>query len=201
MLWWRCVCVCLRYVLRNRWYINMNMCWVCAMGLVYVYQVCVMDCCMCVRCVSWTGVRVSGVCHGLVCVCQVCAMGLVVGYRSYLHSGWNVMDGILVVISLVDILLSLTASSHPRIFGILRVFRLLRTLRPLRLVTRVHCAYDCLLLYISNSLYNLSLLHHGITVQVCVEAIKRAVLSLSKRFCKDIMIHMVIFIHLINLDC
>jgi hypothetical protein len=65
-------------------------------------------------------------------VYQVLAKGLVIGQHAYLKSGWNVMDGFLVVISLVDILISITASSSPRIFGILRVFRLLRTLRPLR---------------------------------------------------------------------
>ncbi|XP_014676246.1 PREDICTED: voltage-dependent T-type calcium channel subunit alpha-1I-like, partial [Priapulus caudatus] len=48
----------------------------------------------------------------------------------------NVMDGFLVVISLVDILVSLVGDSSPRIFGILRVFRLLRTLRPLRVISR-----------------------------------------------------------------
>ena len=63
---------------------------------------------------------------------QVIAKGLVVGKHAYLKSGWNVMDGFLVIISLVDILISITADSSPRIFGILRVFRLLRTLRPLR---------------------------------------------------------------------
>ena len=50
------------------------------------------------------------------------------------------MDGFLVIISLVDILISLTADSSPRIFGILRVFRLLRTLRPLRWIVRSFCS-------------------------------------------------------------
>ncbi len=63
---------------------------------------------------------------------KVLAKGLLIGKHAYLKSGWNVMDGFLVFISLTDIVISLTASSSPRIFGILRVFRLLRTLRPLR---------------------------------------------------------------------
>lgn len=67
---------------------------------------------------------------------QVLASGLVCGPSTYLRSGWNVMDGGLVVISLIDIFVSLTAAHSPRIFGILRVFRLLRTLRPLRWVSR-----------------------------------------------------------------
>jgi len=52
--------------------------------------------------------------------------------HTYLRSGWNIIDGTLVVISLVDLIISLTASTSPRIFGILRVFRLLRALKPLR---------------------------------------------------------------------
>ncbi|XP_061166104.1 voltage-dependent T-type calcium channel subunit alpha-1H-like [Saccostrea echinata] len=67
---------------------------------------------------------------------KVLAKGLVIGQHAYLKSGWNVMDGFLVVISLVDILISISADSSPRIFGILRVFRLLRTLRPLRVISR-----------------------------------------------------------------
>nr|KAG5713418.1 hypothetical protein BaRGS_024966 [Batillaria attramentaria] len=67
---------------------------------------------------------------------KVISKGLFVGKHAYLKSGWNVMDGFLVIISLVDILISITADSSPRIFGILRVFRLLRTLRPLRVISR-----------------------------------------------------------------
>ena len=69
-----------------------------------------------------------------ICFLQVIAKGLVLGKNTYLRTGWNVMDGFLVVISLIDIVISFIADSSPRIFGILRVFRLLRTLRPLRLV-------------------------------------------------------------------
>ncbi|XP_052765335.1 voltage-dependent T-type calcium channel subunit alpha-1I-like isoform X3 [Mya arenaria] len=67
---------------------------------------------------------------------KVLAKGLLFGKHAYFKSGWNVMDGFLVVISLVDTMISLTANSSPRIFGILRVFRLLRTLRPLRVISR-----------------------------------------------------------------
>ncbi|KAL5018698.1 hypothetical protein ScPMuIL_004420 [Solemya velum] len=67
---------------------------------------------------------------------KVVAKGLFLGKHAYLKSGWNVMDGFLVIISLVDIVIALSASSSPRIFGILRVFRLLRTLRPLRVISR-----------------------------------------------------------------
>jgi len=53
------------------------------------------------------------------------AKGVLIGKHAYLKSGWNVMDGFLVVISLVDTMISVTANTSPRIFGILRVFRLL----------------------------------------------------------------------------
>jgi hypothetical protein len=72
---------------------------------------------------------------------KVIAVGLVFGPDTYLHSGWNAMDGLLVLTSIVDL-----AAMHPtaliasnpesegasRLFSMLRVFRLLRTLRPLR---------------------------------------------------------------------
>jgi len=66
---------------------------------------------------------------------KVLSGGLLLDDNSYLRSGWNVMDGFLVLISLIDIVVSITAASSTRIFGILRVFRLLRTLRPLRYVS------------------------------------------------------------------
>nr|XP_042899987.1 voltage-dependent T-type calcium channel subunit alpha-1G isoform X2 [Parasteatoda tepidariorum] len=67
---------------------------------------------------------------------KVLAKGLWYGPNAYFKSGWNVMDGFVVGISLVDLLLSVVAESSPRIFGILRVFRLLRSLRPLRVINR-----------------------------------------------------------------
>lgn len=63
---------------------------------------------------------------------KVIASGLWYGESAYFKSGWNIMDGMLVGVSLLDLFLSLVAQKSPRIFGILRVFRLLRSLRPLR---------------------------------------------------------------------
>jgi len=74
---------------------------------------------------------------------QVLARGLIFGSQPYLRNGWNIMDGGLVFISLIDIVISLMASHSPRIFGILRVFRLLRTLRPLRSFIVFHLTYIC----------------------------------------------------------
>ncbi|XP_061701747.1 voltage-dependent T-type calcium channel subunit alpha-1H isoform X2 [Syngnathoides biaculeatus] len=67
---------------------------------------------------------------------KVVALGFGFGKQSYLQSSWNVLDGVLVFVSLVDILVSLAYSGGNRILGILRVLRLLRTLRPLRVISR-----------------------------------------------------------------
>ncbi|XP_056143611.1 voltage-dependent T-type calcium channel subunit alpha-1H [Lampris incognitus] len=67
---------------------------------------------------------------------KVVALGFCWGKQSYLQSSWNVLDGLLVFVSLVDILVSLASTGGNRILGILRVLRLLRTLRPLRVISR-----------------------------------------------------------------
>ena len=67
---------------------------------------------------------------------KVVANGFYMGENAYLNSGWNKIDIFLVVISTIDVIISLTAKSSHKIFGILRVFRLLRTLRPLRVISR-----------------------------------------------------------------
>ncbi|KAM9843476.1 voltage-dependent T-type calcium channel subunit alpha-1H [Aulostomus maculatus] len=67
---------------------------------------------------------------------KVVALGFCFGKETYLQSSWNVLDGVLVFVSLVDILVSLAYTGGNRILGILRVLRLLRTLRPLRFIDR-----------------------------------------------------------------
>lgn len=73
---------------------------------------------------------------------KVIATGLICGSHTYLHTGWNVMDGSLVIISVIDLAtmhrgtlstpVGAESDATTRIFSMLRVFRLLRTLRPLR---------------------------------------------------------------------
>lgn len=63
---------------------------------------------------------------------QVVALGWCFGEQAYLRSSWNVLDGLLVLISVIDILVSMVSDSGTKILGMLRVLRLLRTLRPLR---------------------------------------------------------------------
>nr|XP_042697003.1 voltage-dependent T-type calcium channel subunit alpha-1G isoform X14 [Chrysemys picta bellii] len=67
---------------------------------------------------------------------KVVALGLCFGEKAYLKSSWNVLDGVLVLISVIDILVSLVSDSGTKILGMLRVLRLLRTLRPLRVISR-----------------------------------------------------------------
>ena len=54
---------------------------------------------------------------------KVFAVGMFYGTNAYFTSGWNIMDGLLVTVSIVDILMSLLSSGSPRIFGILRVWK------------------------------------------------------------------------------
>ncbi|XP_078257299.1 voltage-dependent T-type calcium channel subunit alpha-1G isoform X3 [Rhinoraja longicauda] len=67
---------------------------------------------------------------------KLVAMGLCFGQKTYLKSSWNVLDGLLVLISVIDILVSMFSDSGTKILGMLRVLRLLRTLRPLRVISR-----------------------------------------------------------------
>ena len=58
---------------------------------------------------------------GIEMLFKVIATGMFYGKNAYFTSGWNIMDGLLVTISIVDILMYLLSSGSPRIFGILRV--------------------------------------------------------------------------------
>ncbi|XP_048035945.1 voltage-dependent T-type calcium channel subunit alpha-1H-like [Megalobrama amblycephala] len=62
---------------------------------------------------------------------KVVALGFCSGNHSYMQSTWNVLDGVLVFVSLIDILVSLASTGGNRILCIL-----LRTLRPLRVISR-----------------------------------------------------------------
>ena len=58
------------------------------------------------------------------------------GEHAYFKSGWNIMDGTLVLISVVDTSVTAIFGTASKIFDILRVFRLVRALRPLRVINR-----------------------------------------------------------------
>lgn len=69
-------------------------------------------------------------------------MGLYMGEQAYLRSSWNILDGFLVFVSLIDIVVSMAGGA--KILGVLRVLRLLRTLRPLRYEQALHlCSLYC----------------------------------------------------------
>ncbi|XP_068561748.1 voltage-dependent T-type calcium channel subunit alpha-1I-like [Cebidichthys violaceus] len=67
---------------------------------------------------------------------KVLALGLLFGNESYCRSSWNVIDGSLVILSLVHIVVSLTSLGQNKMLGIVKVLRLLRTFRPLRVIKR-----------------------------------------------------------------
>ncbi|CAD5216929.1 unnamed protein product [Bursaphelenchus okinawaensis] len=68
---------------------------------------------------------------------KVIANGCFIGKGSYFKDGWNILDGILVIISLINLLMEMFVSGDsPKIFGVIRVLRLLRALRPLRVINR-----------------------------------------------------------------
>ncbi|KAI4819262.1 hypothetical protein KUCAC02_004515 [Chaenocephalus aceratus] len=67
---------------------------------------------------------------------KVVALGVFFGKDSYCSTSWNVMDGSLVILSVIHIIISLASSGENNMLGILKVLRLLRTLRPLRVIKR-----------------------------------------------------------------
>lgn len=66
---------------------------------------------------------------------QIIAHGLILGTGTYLKDGWNVLDGILVLCSWIDVIITYSSATAPEVLGALKVFRALRTLRPLRFAT------------------------------------------------------------------
>uniref|UniRef100_A0A914VGW7 Ion transport domain-containing protein n=1 Tax=Plectus sambesii TaxID=2011161 RepID=A0A914VGW7_9BILA len=68
----------------------------------------------------------------------VIAIGCCVGKETYFKDGWNILDGILVIVSVINLLFDMlvTGKNPPKIFGVIRVLRLLRALRPLRVINR-----------------------------------------------------------------
>uniref|UniRef100_A0AAF5DMJ9 Voltage-dependent T-type calcium channel subunit alpha n=1 Tax=Strongyloides stercoralis TaxID=6248 RepID=A0AAF5DMJ9_STRER len=68
---------------------------------------------------------------------KVIANGCLFGKGAYFKDGWNILDGILVIISLINIIFEMLVHiDSPKIFGVIRVLRLLRALRPLRVINR-----------------------------------------------------------------
>ncbi|VDK72768.1 unnamed protein product [Litomosoides sigmodontis] len=68
---------------------------------------------------------------------KVIANGCLLGKDAYFKDGWNILDGALVIISLINLVFELFVHiDSPKIFGVIRVLRLLRALRPLRVINR-----------------------------------------------------------------
>ena len=67
-------------------------------------------------------------------ILKVIANGFCIGKEAYFKSGWNKIDLFLVIISLIDVIITLVAKNNSS--QILRILRILRTLRPLRVISR-----------------------------------------------------------------
>ena len=75
------------------------------------------------------------------CVCsKVIAHGLLAGEGAYLRDSWNILDGFVVVVSIVSLVFSQ--------YKFVRTMRLMRAMRPLRVINRnpgMKLVVNCLL--------------------------------------------------------
>ena len=70
---------------------------------------------------------------GIEIILKIIAEGFYVGKSAYLKNGWNIIDFLLVIISIIDFIITLLSKSSNKI---LRMLRILRTLRPLRIINK-----------------------------------------------------------------
>lgn len=68
------------------------------------------------------------------CICKVLAMGMFMGNRTYLHDGWNVMDFLVVVTSMLEQLPMMQNMSGLRTFRLFRPLRSLTTMPSMKLL-------------------------------------------------------------------
>ena len=84
--------------------------------------------------------RISNHVFTVVFALEMFMKGIAVGFWNgpdcYFSDNWNRMDGILVIVSLVDTTVTAIVGKKSKIFGMLRVFRLVRALKPLRVINR-----------------------------------------------------------------
>ncbi|KAM4726217.1 voltage-dependent T-type calcium channel subunit alpha-1I-like [Anableps anableps] len=69
-------------------------------------------------------------------VLKITALGFIFGKGSYCRSPWNILDGFLVLTSLIDVGILLGTPGKNSSLSILKILRLLQTLRPLRMIER-----------------------------------------------------------------
>ena len=67
-------------------------------------------------------------------IIKLIALGFTMSPGTYTTDGWNIMDGFIVLLSLVELVLSQTAGAS---FGWVRSLRTIRVLRPLRAISRI----------------------------------------------------------------
>ena len=69
-------------------------------------------------------------------IMKLLAFGLLAGSEAYLRSGWNILDGFIVVISCLDLILTWSLGEGNSSLGFLRSLRAIRMFRPLRFIAR-----------------------------------------------------------------
>lgn len=67
---------------------------------------------------------------------KVISWGFFFGPHAYLNDYWNMLDGFLVTVSVIDFIFIFLDTDGGSVLGILRILRLLRALRPLRVINR-----------------------------------------------------------------
>jgi len=75
-------------------------------------------------------------CFVLELLVKVVALGVYGKKNAYLADGWNRLDGLLVTLSLVDLIFILVQVDGGSMLSILKILRILRALRPLRVVNK-----------------------------------------------------------------
>ena len=70
-------------------------------------------------------------------IMKIVAYGLVLHKNAYLRSGWNVLDAVVVTVSLMDMYINYGGGSSGSVdISSFRALRALRALRPLRMISR-----------------------------------------------------------------
>merc|ERR1719161_1838682 len=65
------------------------------------------------------------------------AYGVIYGPEAYVKSGWNRLDGTIVLVSWADLALILLKVEGGPLMKLLKVFRMFRALRPLRAINKL----------------------------------------------------------------
>jgi len=70
-------------------------------------------------------------------IVKLVALGVFYGPNAYFKDSWNRLDGFIVIVSWVDLIMSLAGVEGGDALRLLKIFRMLRALRPLRAVNKL----------------------------------------------------------------